>query len=58
VSDDDTGLLISYPARKKYLILDKQIWQIQINLELQGGNKHYAHETIKILKEITRERDM
>ena len=51
-------VLIEYPARRKYLILDKQIWEILILVEKQGGNKAMAIKINKIFEEITRERDM
>ncbi len=50
--------MIEYPARRKYLILDKQIWEILVLVEKQGGNKAMASKINKIFEQITQERDM
>lgn len=50
--------MIEYPARKKYLILNNQIWEILVLVEKQGGNKAMAAKINQIFEEVTRERDM
>lgn len=50
--------MIEYPSRAKYMITNKQIWQILILVETQGGNKTNASKINRIFEEVTQERDM
>lgn len=50
--------MIEYPARNKYMITNKQIWEILVLVETQGGNKTNASKINRIFEEITKERDM
>ena len=50
--------MIEYPLRKKYMITNKQIWDILVLVELQGGDMSKAMKINKIFEEICKERDM
>ena len=50
--------MIEYPLRKKYMITNKQIWDILVLVELQGGDMSKAIKINQIFEEITQERDM
>jgi hypothetical protein len=50
--------MIEYPLRKKYMITNKQIWDILVLVELQGGDMSKARKINQIFEEITQERDM
>jgi hypothetical protein len=40
------------------MITSEQIWNILINIEMQGGNRKYAADSNRIFEEVTEERDM
>ena len=55
----DAEEVIEFPKpKKKFMISSEQITEILVNLEKQGGNKYWAHQTNKIISEVTKEWEM
>lgn len=47
-------MIIERPPKRKYCITDKELFQISVNVEKQGGSKSEAWKTNLILDEIVR----
>jgi len=49
--------MLERPPNRKYTITHTEIWDIIVNVEMQGGNKIYAYKINKIIEEMIKRHD-